>query len=284
MPLRWLVTLAALLPSTLAAQTCLGNSSFSDRRLQLGAELSSGHNAHAASSALALGSRYGPFISAGIGTAHDDNIDDDATVWTATGGYTAHLSRPSMQWCPFLAVAVINGIDLPSQENLSSQSYGIGAGLGTAFEAGTGLQFVPFASAAIVNQTTTDRIPGAAAGSTWFVTESNNRHTALAFGMGVVFGKVMTVRPSASFALVEGKTSRTLGVRVTYAFGRAPRAVAEYQGPGSSATVWLDTRAKMYYCEGSRTYGGTMYGNFTTERQALESGARPEKGKRCVPK
>ena len=49
-----------------------------------------------------------------------------------------------------------------------------------------------------------------------------------------------------------------------------------------SDTVWINTNSKVYHCRGSATYGRTARGRYATESEALQEGARPAGGRRCV--
>jgi hypothetical protein len=65
--------------------------------------------------------------------------------------------------------------------------------------------------------------------------------------------------------------------------------VPEQQIPPRSArrndtgqdTVWVNTRSHVYHCQGSRWYGRTTRGYFTTEHAAIDAGARPAYGRAC---
>lgn len=265
----------AAFPSALCAQTCLGGASFAHRRALIGSDVSSATGARSASVGLGIGSQAGPFALVGYGRAHDDALADDAILFSGTVGVGFGLrAKPTTQFCPIFSARALNGALLPSGESVSSQSFGLGVSIGTLLGVTPDVAFVPFVSGATVTETATiNRFSGV-------VVAETERHTELSLGLGLVFAKMLNIRPSATFAMHEGQTSRTLGVRLSYSFGAVRRATV-VKGPGSNATVWLDPRSKLYYCQGSRMYGGTMYGSFTTEREAIASGATPENGKRC---
>jgi len=48
-------------------------------------------------------------------------------------------------------------------------------------------------------------------------------------------------------------------------------------------TVWVNTRSNAYHCRGTRWFGRTAKGRYSTEREALASGAHPASGQRCSP-
>ena len=46
-------------------------------------------------------------------------------------------------------------------------------------------------------------------------------------------------------------------------------------------SVWVNTSSGVYHCPGTRWFGRTVRGRFTSESEALQSGARPAGGKMC---
>jgi hypothetical protein len=173
---------------------------------------------------------------------------------------------------------VLDDIDLGNGEHLSAQVYGLGASLGMALRVTRSLEVVPFASAALFTQVSRMRFPsGPEAGWT-------DHSRSLSLGAGLVFGKVVTIRPSATFTVAEAQpttATTSYGLRFSSSFGRVARRAPLGAEEGSLDTVWMDRRTGMYYCRGSKTFGATPYGTFVTEREALAAGASPEYGRRC---
>lgn len=60
----------------------------------------------------------------------------------------------------------------------------------------------------------------------------------------------------------------------------APRASARTEQT-SSVKVWVNTKSGVYHCPGTRWYGATKSGEYTTEREARANGDRPAYGRSC---
>jgi hypothetical protein len=267
----------SLVPAAVSAQRCMGGASFADRRAQVGADASFGTGARSVGGDIGVGGLAGPFASLGFGTAHDDDIDDDATLFGATAGVGLRLPPgQSAQLCPFISAQFLRGVQLETGERLSAQTFALGASVGMARSVTPVLEVVPFASAALLTQVTTFALPpfGAEAAAT-------DNYYAVSLGAGLVLGKAITIRPSTTLTVAEGRTTPSYGLRFAFGFGAVPRRAPPREGEGSLATVWLNTRSGVYYCRGSTLYGATPHGAFMTERQALASGATPEYGRRC---
>jgi hypothetical protein len=50
---------------------------------------------------------------------------------------------------------------------------------------------------------------------------------------------------------------------------------------GGGAKVWVNTKSGVYHCPGTRWYGATKSGEYTTEKQARAAGDRPAYGRSC---
>ena len=58
----------------------------------------------------------------------------------------------------------------------------------------------------------------------------------------------------------------------------APSAVAAGGGNGK---VWVNTKSRVYHCEGTKYYGKTKVGEYMTEADAKAKGNHADHGKAC---
>src|SRR5690242_13577545 len=121
----WLGAMSLMLLTTTGrAQTCLGGASFKQRTAQIGTELSRSANSEATTVGVGLGDTHGTFGSIGLGRVHDDDVSDNATVFSGKAGHGFRLwSAPETELCPFVSAVIVNGVNLPTGEAINYRDY-----------------------------------------------------------------------------------------------------------------------------------------------------------------
>jgi hypothetical protein len=63
--------------------------------------------------------------------------------------------------------------------------------------------------------------------------------------------------------------------------GTSPAAMPAPASGGGAGQVWVNTKSKVYHCQGDRYYGKTKAGSYMTESAAKAAGDRPDHGRAC---
>jgi len=61
----------------------------------------------------------------------------------------------------------------------------------------------------------------------------------------------------------------------------AAKTAASVAPGGGNGKVWVNTKSKVYHCEGSKSYGTTKVGEYMTEADAKAKGNHGVKGQSC---
>ena len=105
----------------------------------------------------------------------------------------------------------------------------------------------------------------------------------IAFGMFCAASAfAQTPTPAAAKASAPATVTATTPVTAMPTAKPAAAPAAVMTAGGGDGKVWVNTKSKVYHCEGSKSYGKTKVGEYTTEADAKAKGNHGDHGKTCV--
>ena len=218
------LALAFATPAVLAAQTCLGYSSFANGNVQLGAGATFGDDVSVYGAGIGVGAVSGGFIGGQIGRATieiEDADDQSATVFGASGGWQIPLGTPTAtrttQFCPIAGVSHLTGeFDEDGiSGDFNETDFGIGGAIGVAVRSSEAFSIIPFG--AVTYNWWSGEVD-----SDFLSIEGDANYAALELGVGFLANEWITIRPSAILPFAEDddfEVDTRYGVTFAFNFG-----------------------------------------------------------------
>ena len=221
------VALALVAPAVVAAQTCVGYSSFANGPVQAGASASFADDVSVYGVGIGVGAVKGGFVAGQIGMVDVDveGVDASGTAFGVTGGWQipvgVQTAARAMQVCPIASYDYTTG---EAEEggisaDVNQSDIALGLALGAAFTSSPALSIVPFGSVSWVNSSVE-------LDSDFGDFDGDEDFGLVDLGVGFVANQWITIRPSVAipFALPDdAEGDEVFSINFAFNFGRSAR-------------------------------------------------------------
>ncbi len=202
------------LPTAGRAQTCLGAASFSAGIAQVGASGSFTDHAKSYDVELSVGAANGVFGSVDAGQISYDGESVKSNVIGAGLGYSISAGAAA-RFCPLLGYSHTTLSDNTFGSTSRLDEVGFGGAFGIAAPVAHDVNLVPFVSAEYFHAEATETAVG-------FGSDTQSEDFGvLELGVGFVFSKMVTFRPSFSIPLGLNGAKTSVGITLAINFGHA---------------------------------------------------------------
>jgi hypothetical protein len=205
----------ALCASAATAQVCQGDLSFRNSSKHLGAALALSDNSTSFGGGATFGHRQGLYAGGSVGVSSYSNLDGNGVSVNGGIGYSMPMQQKSTwQVCPGGTLSLGFG---PSADvgggtmHFSTQTFTMGASVGTAVALSKSVNLLPFGSASLGYTRATAKLNGNSATST-------DTYLLLGMGAGFQLTPSLVLRPALSLAAGADLVDDTVfGLSVTFA-------------------------------------------------------------------
>lgn len=187
----------AICASVSAAQVCQGDLSFRSASRHVGGALGMSNNATSFGAGMAVGHRDGLYGGASVGMMNYNNVSGNSLMLNGGLGYSMPLqTRSRWQLCPGGTLSLAFGPTVnvgAGSLHLSSQTFTMGASVGTVMPLTKSVNMLPFGSAAFGYTRASQRLNGN-------TTVGTDGYLLLGAGAGFQLTPSFVVRPALTLA------------------------------------------------------------------------------------